>query len=105
VQFKNDGTVQLFDLGSGHGTFLNKERIEAKKYYRLRVGSVVKFGASTRLFILQGPEEAPAEQPKRLMQKLATASAAKSAETFRSHVETEVTWWACTLNGVSTARN
>ncbi|KAM7445046.1 Kanadaptin [Porites harrisoni] len=53
-----------------HGTTVNKSRIEPKRYYRLRVGYVFKSGGSSRLFILQGPEEheeadtdqAPAEQ-------------------------------------------
>ncbi|KAJ8346108.1 hypothetical protein SKAU_G00303010 [Synaphobranchus kaupii] len=45
-----------FDMGSTHGTFVNKNKIPPKTYTRLRVGHVLKFGGSTRLFILQGPE-------------------------------------------------
>jgi protein phosphatase 1D len=47
----------LFDLGSTHGTFLNKQQIPPKVYCRLHTGHVFKFGVSSRLFILQGPEE------------------------------------------------
>lgn len=47
----------LYDLGSTHGTFLNKTRIPPCTYCRVHVGHVLRFGGSTRLFLLQGPEE------------------------------------------------
>lgn len=43
----------IYDLGSRHGTMVNKLPLEPKRYYRLRVGYVFKFGGSSRLFILQ----------------------------------------------------
>ena len=43
----------IYDLGSTHGTTVNKSRLEPKRYYRLRVGYVFKFGGSSRLFVLQ----------------------------------------------------
>uniref|UniRef100_A0AAQ4PXP1 Solute carrier family 4 member 1 adaptor protein n=1 Tax=Gasterosteus aculeatus aculeatus TaxID=481459 RepID=A0AAQ4PXP1_GASAC len=46
----------VHDLGSTHGTVVNKNKVPPKTYMRLRVGHVLKFGGSTRLFILQGPE-------------------------------------------------
>lgn len=46
----------LFDNSSTHGTVLNKQKIEAKKHVYIKIGSCIKFGGSTRLFILHGPE-------------------------------------------------
>lgn len=43
----------LYDLDSTHGTWINKNKVYAKKYYGIHVGHVLKFGGSTRLFILQ----------------------------------------------------
>ena len=43
----------LYDLGSTHGTVVNKSKIRSKTYYQLKVGYVIKFGGSSRLFILQ----------------------------------------------------
>ncbi|XP_061650038.1 kanadaptin isoform X2 [Phyllopteryx taeniolatus] len=51
-----DRGFYIQDLGSTHGTVVNKNKIPPKTYIRLRVGHVLKFGGSTRLFILQGPE-------------------------------------------------
>ncbi|KAF7253531.1 Kanadaptin, partial [Varanus komodoensis] len=49
--------LYVYDLNSAHGTFLNKARIPPRTYSRVRVGHVLRFGGSSRLFVLQGPEE------------------------------------------------
>lgn len=54
-----DTGFYVHDLGSTHGTVVNKNKIPPKTYIRLRVGHVLKFGGSTRLFILQVNDEEP----------------------------------------------
>lgn len=44
-------------VDSTHGTFLNKSRIKPRTYVRIKVGHQLKFGNSTRNYILQGPLE------------------------------------------------
>nr|ABL59954.1 putative solute carrier family protein [uncultured eukaryote] len=43
----------LYDLDSTHGTLINKNKVKPRQYFRVRVGHVLKFGGSTRLYILQ----------------------------------------------------
>ena len=42
----------LMDLGSTNGTFLNGERIEAQRYYELLEEDMIKFGNSSREYVL-----------------------------------------------------
>lgn len=42
----------IIDLGSGNGTFLNNQRIEAQRYYELKEKDVLKFGFSSREYVL-----------------------------------------------------
>lgn len=48
-----DPGYYLYDLHSTHGTFLNKNKVQPRVYYRLRVGQTIRFGGSTRLFVLE----------------------------------------------------
>lgn len=42
----------ILDLESTNGTFLNGIRIDAARYYQLKKGDVLKFGSSTREYVL-----------------------------------------------------
>jgi smad nuclear-interacting protein 1 len=42
----------IIDLGSTNGTYINNERIEAQRYYELREKDVLKFGFSSREYVL-----------------------------------------------------
>jgi smad nuclear-interacting protein 1 len=42
----------IIDLGSTNGTYINNSRIEAQRYYELKEKDAVKFGFSSRDFIL-----------------------------------------------------
>ncbi|XP_042025304.1 kanadaptin-like isoform X1 [Salvia splendens] len=57
LQFKSDRGVYLYDLGSTHGTFINKNQVKKRIYVDLHVGDVLRFGHSSRLYIFQGPSE------------------------------------------------
>ena len=46
----------LYDLNSGHGTFLNKKRLSPNEYVAFNLENMAKFGLSTRLYILHGPK-------------------------------------------------
>ncbi|XP_047310704.1 kanadaptin [Impatiens glandulifera] len=57
LQFKQSGDASIYDLGSTHGTFVNKKQVKKNVYEDLHVGDVIRFGQSTRLYIFQGPSE------------------------------------------------
>lgn len=59
VEFtRADGTTgrrvrpYIIDLGSGNGTYLNNLRIDPQRYYELKEKDVIKFGFSSREYVL-----------------------------------------------------
>lgn len=52
--FHENGAVMLYDMASSHGSFLNKRRVEPQTYVELRVGDMLRFGQSQRMYILTG---------------------------------------------------
>lgn len=77
----------VYDLGSTHGTFVNKQRVRPLHYVRVRVGHILKFGASTRQFILQGPEEDCEEQSAETITELKEKREAELTERERIMAE------------------
>ena len=55
-QVANEGKLNsrpyIMDLESTNGTYLNGKRIEPSRYYELREGDELRFGYSTRSYIL-----------------------------------------------------
>lgn len=55
---RDDGTdgnkilPYVIDLGSANGTYLNNQRIESNRYYELKEKDMLKFGFSTREYVL-----------------------------------------------------
>ncbi|KAF5398203.1 hypothetical protein PHET_08324 [Paragonimus heterotremus] len=45
------------DLDSTHGTYINKRRLPPGRFVRIHVGYVMRFGGSTRLHLLHGPDD------------------------------------------------
>jgi smad nuclear-interacting protein 1 len=46
------------DLESTNGTFLNEERLDPARYYELRASDVIRFGSSTRDYVLLNADRA-----------------------------------------------
>lgn len=47
------GNMYLMDLGSSHGTYVNKRKLSAEQREPLREGDTIKFGASSREYIVR----------------------------------------------------
>lgn len=99
VKSKVEKGWYLYDLNSTHGSFVNKMRVPPKTYIRLRVGYMLKFGGSTRNFILQGPnfdEEAESEltitEMKELRRKKEQEFKEKIAEEAKRKEAEGVSW-------------
>eukprot|EP00300_Choanocystis_sp_HF-7_P001813 c11449_g1_i2.p1 GENE.c11449_g1_i2~~c11449_g1_i2.p1 ORF type:complete len:645 (+),score=167.71 c11449_g1_i2:258-2192(+) len=56
IQHTRSGGTCVYDLSSSNGTMLNKRKVPPLRYISLHVGDVLKFGQSTRLYIVTGPE-------------------------------------------------
>ncbi|PAV65033.1 hypothetical protein WR25_16534 isoform J [Diploscapter pachys] len=84
---KNGKGWHLYDMGSTHGTKINKKKVPPKQYLRIRVGYVMQFGGSSRVVSLIGPPEdkedewdvSPTEMKQKVHQKTLEAKLAAAA--------------------------
>ncbi|CAF1649076.1 unnamed protein product, partial [Adineta ricciae] len=53
----------IIDLGSANGTFLNNQKIDSQRYYELQENDVIKFGFSTREYVLLHEDSANNLEP------------------------------------------
>ncbi|KAJ3064827.1 hypothetical protein HDU98_011814, partial [Podochytrium sp. JEL0797] len=84
----------LFDLGSAHGTFVNKQRVAARMHVRVREGDLVRFGASSRFFVVVGGpvgEEEVVEEEEVRRQKQRKVAGKVNLEKVEEK-EFEVSW-------------
>ena len=81
LQHSETGEVFLYDLGSTHGTFINKQKIPPRTHVALRIGAGVKLGLSSRTLTLMG-EVDPARESA-----AAAAAAARAAQTKEEAAE------------------
>ncbi|CAP31049.2 Protein CBG12001 [Caenorhabditis briggsae] len=65
---RDDGTKArrimpyIIDLGSGNGTFLNEQKIEPQRYIELKEKDMLKFGFSTREYVVMKEREITEEE-------------------------------------------
>lgn len=74
LQFKENGDAYLYDLGSTHGTLINKRAIPAYEHLKLSHSDLFRLGQSTRLYIYSYDNDANDEET------ISTASTKQSKE-------------------------
>ncbi|XP_013101895.1 nuclear inhibitor of protein phosphatase 1 [Stomoxys calcitrans] len=77
VYHKHLNIAYLVDLGSTHGTFIGKMRLEPHKPTQLHVNSIFHFGASTRNYILR--ERPSAGQRNNIMEDIPMSESSDGA--------------------------
>ncbi|CAG0916451.1 unnamed protein product [Notodromas monacha] len=70
----------IYDLDSTHGTFLNKERVKPRQYIPVLPGHMLKFGLSTRIYVVQGP---PCESEEETAPHLSYSEIKRMKEEFK----------------------
>lgn len=68
------------DLESANGTFLNGKKVEPRKYYELFEKDVLKFGFSSREYVLLHENSADAVEDDDIKNEIVDDDATKSVE-------------------------
>ncbi|ODM90299.1 Kanadaptin [Orchesella cincta] len=82
--------LYLYDLKSTHGTFINKNQAFPHKFYRIRVGHVLRFGTSQRMYIVAGPSEDEEEESDKSVSELQNEKLQKDLERKREEEEEQL---------------
>lgn len=96
AQFKGASELMLIDLGSAHGTKVNKKPIAPNEFVRLMVGDIVGFGASSRLYVVNGPSNF--QQPEydsnnmKLYRQMAADASAQVAKQKEEELSSGIDW-------------
>ena len=83
IQFARGGSEAfVFDNASTHGTFVNKRRLKARVHAPVFVGDQIRFGQSSRVFVVAGaselmPEEGLSRDERRRLRALEKMSEAE----------------------------
>ena len=57
LQHRDTGEIFLYDLGSTHGSTVNKKMCSSRTYIALRIGAMIRLGQSSRTLCLMGSED------------------------------------------------
>eukprot|EP00877_Chromochloris_zofingiensis_P009069 jgi/Chrzof1/4415/Cz14g12090.t1 len=93
----------VYDCGSTHGTFINKNKLKPGVHVPVRVGDIIRFGQSSRMYVLSGPSDLmPEEGLSRLQRRqLALLEAAqrqkeKDTQIAKIQMEAAISTGGCT---------
>ncbi|KAJ2080951.1 hypothetical protein H4R24_002704 [Coemansia sp. RSA 988] len=88
LQFYNDGTMAIVDLDSGHGTFVNRKPIGARTPNRVYIGDQIRFGASSRIWVIESSETELHEDVQSQKQTMLVSTEQNNTERqYKSHLK------------------
>jgi hypothetical protein len=94
LQFRDDDALMCLDFNSAQGTFVNKVQLEQGVYQRIYVGDILKFGQSTRLYVVKGPEsQMKPEYDSENLQQMRKKLKERSVEVAKKKEESNVATW------------